>query len=66
MKVGPATITLVATLFVVFGIELATRSVGNEASLLNFGALTDNGELRGQYWRVATYSFLHFNGAPLR
>ena len=61
MKAGLGIITLVVALLVVFGIELATHSVGNEASLLNLGALPDNGTLHGQYWRVATYSFLHFN-----
>lgn len=44
-----------------FGIELATNSVGNEAALLRLGALPDNGQLRGEFWRIATYSFLHFN-----
>ena len=65
MKAGPGTITLVVALLVVFGIELATHSVGNEAFLLKLGALPDNGALHGEYWRVATYSFLHFNGAHL-
>jgi rhomboid protease GluP len=65
VKAGLGTITLVVALLVVFGIELATHSVGNEASLLKLGALPDNGALHGQYWRVATYSFLHFNGAHL-
>ena len=65
MKAGPGTIALVVALLVVFGIELATHSVGNEAFLLKLGALPDNGALQGQYWRVATYSFLHFNGAHL-
>ena len=65
MKAGFGTITLVVALLVVFGIELATHSLGNEASLLKLGALPDNGALHGQYWRVATYSFLHFNGAHL-
>ena len=65
MKAGLGTITLVVALLVVFGVELATQSVGNDASLLKLGALPDNGALHGQYWRVATYSFLHFNGAHL-
>ena len=65
MKAGLGTITLVVALLVVFGIELATQSVGNESSLLKLGALPDTGGLHGQYWRVATYSFLHFNGAHL-
>ena len=65
MKASLGTITLVVALLAVFGIELATHSVGNEASLLKLGALPDNGALHGQYWRVVTYSFLHFNGAHL-
>jgi rhomboid protease GluP len=65
VKAALATITLVIALLLGFGIELATHSVGNEASLLKLGALPDNGTLHGQYWRVATYSFLHFNGAHL-
>jgi rhomboid protease GluP len=65
VKTGPGTLTLVVALLVVFGIELATQSVGNEVSLLKLGALPDNGALHGQHWRVATYSFLHFNGAHL-
>jgi len=65
VKAGLGTITLVVALLVVFGIELATHSVGNEVSLLKLGALPDNGALHGQYWRVATYSFLHFNIAHL-
>jgi rhomboid protease GluP len=65
VKAGLGTTTLVVALLVVFGIELATHSVGNDSFLLNLGALPDNGALHGQYWRVATYSFLHFNGAHL-
>jgi rhomboid protease GluP len=65
VKTGVGTITLVVGLLVVFGIELATHSVGNDAFLLRLGALPDKGALHGQYWRVATYSFLHFNAAHL-
>jgi rhomboid protease GluP len=65
VKPGFGTITLVVALLVVFGVELATHSVGNEGALLRLGALPDNGALHGQYWRFATYSFLHFNGAHL-
>jgi len=65
VKAGPCTISLVVALLVAFGIELATHSVGSEAFLLKLGALPANGALHGQYWRLATYSFLHFNGAHL-
>ena len=65
VKPGTGTTVLVAALFVVFGIELASRSVGNETLLLKLGALPDDGELHGEYWRLATYSFLHLNGTHL-
>ena len=56
---------LVLALLVGFGLELGTHSVGNDSALLKMGALPDNGDLHGQYWRVATYSFLHFNAVHL-
>ena len=65
MKSAFGTIALVVALLVVFGVELATHSVANEDSLLKLGALPDDGALHGQYWRFATYSFLHVNGTHL-
>ena len=65
MKASPGSIVLVVALAGVFGVEIATHSVGNDALLLRLGALPDNGELNGQYWRFATYSFLHFNWSHL-
>lgn len=59
MKVG--TFSLIIAIAVGFGIEVATKSVGNDDALLKLGALPDNGQLRGEFWRIATYSFLHFN-----
>jgi membrane associated rhomboid family serine protease len=55
------TILLIVFLVVGFGIELATKSIGNDDALLKLGALPDNGQLHGEFWRIATYSFLHFN-----
>jgi len=55
------TIVLMLTIAVGFGIEIATNSIGNDAALLKLGALPDDGQLRGEFWRIATYSFLHFN-----
>ena len=65
MTTRPGTIALVLALLGVFGLELATHSAGNDATLLKLGALPDNGELHGQYWRFATYSFLHFSWGHL-
>jgi hypothetical protein len=39
VKPDTGTTVLVATLFVVFGVELASHSVGNKTLLLKFGAL---------------------------
>jgi len=55
------TFLLILAIAAGFGIEIATNSVGNDDALLKLGALPDNGQLRGEVWRFATYSFLHFN-----
>jgi rhomboid protease GluP len=65
MKPGTGTTILVAALLIVFGIELATHSIDNETLLLTLGALPDDGELHGEYWRLAIYSLLHLNGTHL-
>src|SRR5437879_9290037 len=65
MTTRRGTIVLVLALLGVFGLELATHSVGNDSALLKLGALPDDGDLHGEYWRLTTYSFLHFNGVHL-
>ena len=55
------TFVLILAIAAGFGIEIATNSVGNDDALLKLGALPDNGQLHGEVWRFATYSFLHFN-----
>jgi membrane associated rhomboid family serine protease len=55
------TFILILAIAAGFGIEIATNSVGNDDALLKLGALPDNGQLHGEVWRIATYSFLHFN-----
>jgi len=57
----PGTILLIVAIAIGFGIELATGSLGNDAALLKLGALPDDGRLHGEFWRVATYSFLQFH-----
>jgi rhomboid protease GluP len=59
MKRG--TVWLIIAILIGFGIEIATNSVGNDAGLLKLGALPDDGQLHGEFWRIVTYSFLHFN-----
>jgi len=55
------TFVLILALAVGFGIEIAMNDVGNDEALSKLGALPDNGQLHGEFWRIATYSFLHFN-----
>lgn len=55
------TVWLIIAIAVAFGVEVATNSVGNDDALLKIGALPDDGKLRGEFWRIVTYSFLHFN-----
>ncbi|HWY52457.1 MAG TPA: rhomboid family intramembrane serine protease [Chthoniobacterales bacterium] len=55
------TFVLILALAVGFGIEIAMNGVGNDEALSKLGALPDNGQLHGEFWRIATYSFLHFN-----
>src|SRR2546429_6495795 len=55
------TFLLILAIAAGFGIEIATNTVGNDDALLKLGALPDNGQLRGEFWRLAAYSFLHFN-----
>jgi len=68
-RTGPfqnyGTVSLIVAIAIGFGIELATNSVGNDAALLKLGALPDDGRLHGEVWRIATYSFLHFNWVHL-
>jgi membrane associated rhomboid family serine protease len=55
------TLVLILAIAVCFGIEIATNSIGNDVALLKLGALPDDGQLHREVWRIATYSFLHFN-----
>ena len=55
------TILLILAIATGFGVELATNSLGNDQALLKLGALPDNGQLHAEFWRIGTYSFLHFN-----
>ncbi len=55
------TFVLIVALVSLFGIEVATHTMGDETALLKLGALPTNGQLNSQYWRLLTYSFLHLN-----
>jgi len=61
MKSYPATTILLGLLIGFFVIEMNSGAVGVNAELLRLGAMPDTGGLQGQYWRVFTYSILHYD-----
>lgn len=65
MSRSRGTILLIVAIAIGFGIELTTNSIGNDDALLKLGALPDNGQLHGEFWRIASYSFLHFKWVHL-
>ena len=65
MKSGKATLSLLALLIAVFAIESTRGAVGDEVALMAMGALPNDGQLHGEYWRLVTYSALHLNYAHL-
>lgn len=61
MKRAPATWSLFGVLLAVFTAEVAAGKVGNERALVPWGALITRGWSNTDWWRVATFSFLHAN-----
>ncbi|HEU4401849.1 MAG TPA: rhomboid family intramembrane serine protease [Candidatus Polarisedimenticolia bacterium] len=61
MTSSRGTAVLILALVSLFGVEIATHTMGDETALLRLGALPTDGHLDGEYWRVLTYSFLHLN-----
>ncbi|HEY6572676.1 MAG TPA: rhomboid family intramembrane serine protease [Candidatus Eisenbacteria bacterium] len=59
MRKFPVTYYLLASIAVVFAIELSMGAMGNDESLARSGALRDAGVLNGEYWRLLTYAWLH-------
>ena len=54
-------IALALVLLGVFIAEVALGAAGNERALIPFGALITRGWSSTDWWRVATFSFLHLN-----
>ena len=54
-------IALALVLFGVFIAEVALGATGSERALIPFGALITRGWSATDWWRVATFSFLHLN-----
>ena len=57
----PTTTVLFASVLLAFVVELYLGAIGDENTLVWLGAIPDSGTLRGEYWRVLTYAWLHAN-----
>ena len=58
-RIGSAAV--VGVIIAMFLIELARNAVGNDARLLDLGALPDSGQIHHEYWRLITAGFLHYD-----
>lgn len=59
MKNSPCTTVLLGSLLLLFVVELATGALGNDPQLMRLGAISDDGALGSQYWRLLSYAWLH-------
>jgi rhomboid protease GluP len=59
------TIVLLTVLSLVFLAEWLGGAVADDARLLRFGALPESGQLDGDYWRLASFGLLHWDGLHL-
>ena len=61
MRVYIGSAALLSALAIVFGLEVATGVTANDAGLISIGALPDTTQLNGEYWRVLSFGFLHWD-----
>jgi membrane associated rhomboid family serine protease len=61
MRARIGTTSILCIMLMVFLLELANNAVGNDARLLELGALPDNGQIDHEYWRLIVAGFLHYN-----
>jgi membrane associated rhomboid family serine protease len=61
LKGSPATLALAVLIAAMFVLEIMRAAPEDNVALLSLGALPDGGDLQGQYWRLLTFGFLHWN-----
>lgn len=65
MRQYPCTMLLLASLVILFGVEMSFGAVGNDARLLALGALPASGAIGAEYWRLLSHAWLHAGYAHL-
>ena len=65
MRLYIGSAALLSALAIVFGLEVAMGVTANDAGLISIGALPDTAQLNGEYWRVLSFGFLHWDLAHL-
>jgi membrane associated rhomboid family serine protease len=56
---------LLVAIAAVYALEVATGAVANDAGLIALGALPDTAKLGGEYWRLLSFGFLHWDRTHL-
>ena len=65
MRGRSGTLALAIILIAVFVLEVALGAAGSERALIPLGALLTRGWSSADWWRILTFSFLHFNALHL-
>ena len=61
MRTYLGSVAILSVMTVMFLLELVGGAVGNDARLLELGALPDSGQIHHEYWRLLTAGFLHYD-----
>jgi rhomboid protease GluP len=60
-RLGVGTAAILLVIVVLFAIESFFGALDSDPLLLRLGALPNNGDLHGQYWRLLSFGLLHKN-----
>lgn len=61
MRAYAGSAAVLLTILAVFALEVAKGVVANDAGLISVGALPDAAMLDGEYWRLISFGFLHWD-----
>lgn len=52
---------ILAVIAAVFALEVCSGAIANDEALIALGALPDSARLDGEYWRLVSFGFLHWD-----